>query len=157
MLSFENDQCRCRKNRLGVACHRSGRRDAASGISPDESPHFQNPYVFHRHYRRSALWTVWRRCSACSLCNRVTDDTRTFKANISAVFVVENTFRLITYSLLGLFTADILKRVCILISFALLGLYGGIKSASVLDDKIVKKIVIILLILSGISLIATNL
>ena len=37
--------------------------------------------------------------------NRVTDDTRTFKANISAVFVVENTFRLITYSLLGLFTA----------------------------------------------------
>ena len=89
--------------------------------------------------------------------NRVTDDTQTFKANISAVFVVENTFRLITYCLLGLFTADILKKVCILISFALLGLYGGIKSASVLDDKIVKKIVIILLILSGISLIATNL
>ena len=47
--------------------------------------------------------------------NRVTDDTQTFKANISAVFVVENTFRLITYCLLGLFTADILKKVCILI------------------------------------------
>lgn len=89
--------------------------------------------------------------------NRVTDDTRTFKANISAVFVVENTFRLITYSLLGLFTADILKKVCILIPFALLGLYGGIKSASVLDDRIVKKIVIMLLILSGISLIVRNL
>ena len=89
--------------------------------------------------------------------SRTTKDTRSFKANISAVFVVENTFRIASYAVLGLLTLDTLKMVLLLIPFALLGLFAGMKSSSIMDDKLVSRIVAVLLMLSGVSLILTNL
>jgi hypothetical protein len=38
-----------------------------------------------------------------------------------------------------------------------LGLFSGIKLSSILDDKVIKKIVIVMLIISGIALIINNL
>lgn len=89
--------------------------------------------------------------------NRVTDDGSSFKANISAVFIVENTFRIVLYSGLGLLTLDTLKYAMTLMLFALIGLLAGIKCSSLMDEKLIKKIISIFLVLSGILLILKNL
>ena len=89
--------------------------------------------------------------------NRVTDEDSSFKANISAVFIVDNTFRIILYSALGLLTFDTVLSVLKLIPFAFLGLFLGIKCSNHMDGKNVKKITSVLLVLSGISLILKNL
>lgn len=87
---------------------------------------------------------------------RTTDTTDEFKANISAVFIVENTFRIVLYSILGVITLSSLKQSVLMMPFVLIGLFLGMKSSQIMDDKVVKKIVIVLLIISGIVLIAKN-
>ena len=72
------------------------------------------------------------------------------------VFVVENTIRIILYVATGILTLSVLKQVVILIPFMLAAVFLGMKSSSVLNEKIIKKIVIVLLILSGIVLIINN-
>lgn len=89
--------------------------------------------------------------------SRVTDGTDEFKANISAVFIVDNTFRIVLYSFLGVITPGTIKTAVVLFPCVLAGLFIGSKSARMLDDKVVKKIVIVLLIVSGIALILKNL
>lgn len=81
--------------------------------------------------------------------SRVTDNTSEFKANFSAVFIMENLFRMGLYGTLGIITGDSLKRSLVLFPFMLLGLFGGMKSSQVLDEKLVKKLVILLLVISG--------
>ncbi len=88
--------------------------------------------------------------------SRVTETSDGFKANICAVFVVENTFRIILYSVIGVLTLSNLKQSLIMIPFMLIGLFAGIKSSQFLDDKIVKRLVIVLLIISGLVLIKKN-
>ncbi len=87
---------------------------------------------------------------------RVTKTSDEFKANISAVFIVDNTFRIILYSVLGIISFDTIKQVLILMPFVLTGLFAGIKSGKVLDEKVVKRLVIVLLIISGFALIFMN-
>ncbi len=84
---------------------------------------------------------------------RVTKDTRSFKANICVVFAVENTFRIILYGLWGILTFDIIKKTLYFIPLMLIGLMLGMLSGKILDEKLIKKLVIILLITSGIALI----
>ena len=72
------------------------------------------------------------------------------------VFVVENTIRIILYAATGILTFAVLKQVVILIPFMLAAVFLGMKSSSVLNEKVIKKIVIVLLILSGIVLIINN-
>ena len=43
--------------------------------------------------------------------SRVTETDSSFKANISAVFIIDNTFRIILYKALGLFTLGTVKSV----------------------------------------------
>ena len=88
---------------------------------------------------------------------RVTKSSSEFKANISAVFIVENTFRIILYSILGIISSASLKQAIVLMPFMLLGLFMGVMSGKEMDDKLVKRIVIILLIISGIVLVIKNL
>lgn len=88
--------------------------------------------------------------------NRVTDDSSAFKANICVVFFVENTLRVILYAIWGIITPDMIKQTVMLVPFMLAGLALGMKSSRFLDEKIVKKLVIILLILSGAALIVNN-
>lgn len=88
--------------------------------------------------------------------NRVTDDSSSFKANICVVFLVENTFRIILYAFWHIITFDAWKQAIILMPLMLIGLVLGMFSGKILDDKIVKKIVIIMLIVSGVALIVNN-
>ena len=89
--------------------------------------------------------------------SRVTESGGSFKANISAAFIADNTFRIVLYSVLGLLTFDTLKFVLTLLPFALLGLFAGMKCSSRMDEKLVRKITSVLLVLPGISLILKNL
>lgn len=89
--------------------------------------------------------------------NRVTNDSSSFKANICVVFLIENTFRIMLYGLWGIITFDILKQAVLLIPLMLIGLALGMFSGKYLDEKIIKKVVIIMLIVSGIALILNNL
>ena len=87
---------------------------------------------------------------------RATKSNRSFKANLSAVFLTENTVRVFVYAVLGLITRSTLARTAVLLPVMLLGLFAGMKSAELLDsrnDRIVQKLVILLLIISGIVLI----
>ncbi len=88
---------------------------------------------------------------------RTTENLKSFKANICTVFIIENTFRVILYLFYGIITLESLKRALILSPFMLIGLGAGMLSAGRISEKIVKKIVIILLIVSGIALILANL
>lgn len=88
--------------------------------------------------------------------NRVTDDIHSFKANICVVFLSENIFRIILYSVWDIITFDILKQAIILFPFVLLGLSLGIFSGRFLNEKRIRKLVILMLIVSGIALIVSN-
>lgn len=89
--------------------------------------------------------------------SRVTKSTDEFKANINAVFILENTFRAITYIVIGLITLENIKRSLLLFPVMIVAMYLGMKSSKHLDDEIVKKMVVVLLIVSGIALIVNNL
>ena len=88
--------------------------------------------------------------------SRVTDDSHSFKANICIVFVIENILRIILYSVWGILTFDIFRQAVVLIPFMLIGLCAGMLSGKFLDEKIVRKLVILMLIISGAALIVTN-
>lgn len=86
---------------------------------------------------------------------RVTDNSSSFKGNLCIVFLIDNLFRLVMYSVTGIITLATLKQSVILFPFMALGLFLGMKGSSFLDEKKIKKLVIIMLILSGVSLIVT--
>lgn len=89
--------------------------------------------------------------------NRVTDNSSSFKANICVVFLIDNTFRIILYGLWGIITFKILKQVMALLPFMFIGLILGMISGKFLNEKIIKKIVVIMLIISGVALILNSL
>ncbi len=89
--------------------------------------------------------------------SRVTENDVFFKANISAVFIADNTFRIILYKILGLLTPGTVGSVLLLIPFALLGLFTGMKCCRHMNENNIRIITTVLLILSGISLILKNL
>ncbi len=89
--------------------------------------------------------------------SRVTDNSESFKANISAVFIAENTFRIILYSSMHILTAHTLKMSLILMPCALFGMFAGMKCSSIIEEKSVSRITSVLLIISGVSLILKNL
>lgn len=72
------------------------------------------------------------------------------------VFWVENTFRIILYAMWGIITFDILKQAVILIPFMLTGLLLGMLSSKFLNENLVKKLVIVMLIVSGAALVINN-
>lgn len=89
--------------------------------------------------------------------SRVTEDSHAFKANMCIVFLVENTFRMTLYVLWGIITLDVLKQTLHLIPFMMLGLGLGMLSSKALDEKVIKKIVIVMLIVSGVALVVNSL
>lgn len=88
---------------------------------------------------------------------RVTKDAGAFRANLCVVFFVENTLRIALYSAMGLLHGDMALQAAGLAPFSLLGLFLGAKSSAVISEKTGKRIVVVMLILSGLSLIAGQL
>lgn len=86
---------------------------------------------------------------------RTTTNADEFKANICTVFMIENTFRIILYGFYGIITLSALRQALTLAPFMLIGLVAGMLSAKIIDERMVKRIVIIMLIVSGIALILT--
>ena len=89
--------------------------------------------------------------------SRVTDSSHAFKANICIVFLVENTLRIALYFAWGIINWPVLKTAALLIPFMGIGLFLGMKSSRILDDRIVKRLVIVMLIVSGFALLINNL
>lgn len=88
---------------------------------------------------------------------RTAEDNSSFRGNLCAVFVIENTFRIIIYALSGILQLTTIKSALILTPFMLLGLAMGIGLSKILKEKTGKKIMIVMLIFSGLSLVVSNL
>jgi uncharacterized membrane protein YfcA len=88
--------------------------------------------------------------------SRTTNNSSSFRGNLCIVFLIESTFRIIIYSFNGILNGSTLKTGIILIPFMFIGLIIGMNLASKLNEKIIKKVIIIMLILSGLSLIINN-
>lgn len=87
---------------------------------------------------------------------RFTKSSDEFKANMCTVFAIENTFRIILYSVIGVITLETLKQSVILMPFMLIAVLLGMLLSKKLNDRIVKLLVVIMLIISGIALIVMN-
>lgn len=89
--------------------------------------------------------------------SRTTDNQSQFRANNCVVFMVENTFRLILYTVTGIMNLEIAKNALCLLPFMAAGLGIGIFFGKRIPEKAAKRCVILLLILSGLSLVLNNL
>ncbi len=88
--------------------------------------------------------------------SRTTENMDSFKGTLNIVFIVDNVFRFIIYISSGILTFQSLQTFSWLFPIMLLALFIGIKLAKKTKEETVKKFVIVLLILSGLSLILTN-
>ena len=89
--------------------------------------------------------------------SRTAENHSQFRANNCVVFMVENTFRLALYTATGIMTMDVVKNAVCLLPFMAAGLGIGIFFEKHIPERQAKRCVILLLILSGLSLIGTNL
>ena len=93
---------------------------------------------------------------AAAYISRITEDSNEFKANLSVIFIFENIVRIITYSVLGVITAETLKVSFLLMPVMVAATFLGIFCAKFLNENIVKRLVIIMLIISGVALVIMN-
>lgn len=88
---------------------------------------------------------------------RVSKDSHDFKANICLVFLCENVFRIILYSVTGLLNLQVLKQAVLLSPAMLLGLLAGMRLSGRIPEKWSRRVVAGMLVVSGISLVITSL
>lgn len=88
---------------------------------------------------------------------KTTDTPEEFRANVCFVFILVDIFRAILYISTGIFTAEIFIWALKLAPFMAVGMAIGTFLAGRLRADLVKKIIMVMLVLSGISLIVTNL
>jgi uncharacterized protein len=84
--------------------------------------------------------------------NRTTDNRSEFRANICCVFLVDNVFRFILYLVTGILNKEIFYLGLLLFPAVILGMIIGIKVDARMKEAEVKKTVIVLLIISGATL-----
>ena len=88
--------------------------------------------------------------------SRITDTGSSFKANISVVFLAENVFRFVLYLALGILDRASVVMAFRLMPFMLVGLFAGIAVSKKIGDRQIKKLVLFLLVASGVVLIGQN-
>lgn len=88
--------------------------------------------------------------------SRTTENQSQFKGNICCVFIFENIFRFVLYTVTGILTMDILKSTLVLLPVMITGLLTGIAASRHMEEKTVKIAVVILLIVTGTSLVLKN-
>jgi uncharacterized membrane protein YfcA len=89
--------------------------------------------------------------------SRTTTTSSQFKGNMCLVFVVENTIRVVVYALSGLITYAVIKTALLMMPIMLIGLALGMQLSKAVDEKLAKQGILLLLIISGASLILSNL
>ena len=127
------------------------------GIAPEDIKWVINTHSHGDHVNGNTRLLERTGALLAAYVSRVTDSSGSFKANISAVFIADNLFRIILYSVIGIITLPVLKQVLILLPFMLIGLFAGMLLAKHLNERLIKKLVILLLIVSGIALILNQL
>ena len=103
----------------------------------------------------------------CGFCNtgvlvgiylsKVTSDTKSFKANACVVYFLSDSIRLLMFICLGVLSRAIFWEVLSIFPIAMLGLWLGVKSGKVMNEAVAKKIVLVMLIFSGLGLVISNL
>lgn len=88
--------------------------------------------------------------------SRTTETAGEFRGNICMVFLINDLTRLVLYIATGVLNMEILVTVLKLVPFMVLGLAAGNFLADKINEKAVKKAITVLLILSGVSLVVTN-
>jgi len=88
--------------------------------------------------------------------SRTTETAGEFRGNICMVFLINDLTRLVLYIATGVLNAQILLTVLKLAPFMALGLAVGNLLADKINEKAVKTAITVLLILSGVSLVLTN-
>ena len=88
--------------------------------------------------------------------SRTTDNPGAFRGNICAVFLFDNVFRIMLYTYTGILTWQLLGATLWLFPVMLIGLGLGMTISRFIKEKVVKKIVVIALIISGIMLMINN-
>ncbi len=87
---------------------------------------------------------------------RTTETPSQFRGNICAVFLMENLFRLALYFFSGIITKDIFILSIKLIPVMIIGLMAGIGLSKIINEAYSKKIITVMLVLTGVSLIISN-
>ena len=88
---------------------------------------------------------------------RLTDNPRAMRGTLCTVFLADNVIRTIMYAATGVLTAEVALTALKLLPMMILGLLGGMTLAGRLPDKTVRRIIIVMLMLTGASLALTNL
>lgn len=88
--------------------------------------------------------------------SRISRDSHEFKANMCTIFAAENLFRMVMYMFLGIITGETALLAAKLMPFVLLGLGLGMAAGRRLQERTARRIVIVMLILSGAVLMVSN-
>ncbi len=89
--------------------------------------------------------------------SRTTQNQPQLIGNISCVFLVENICRIFLYWGSGLLTVQTVKTALVLLPAMALGLFLGLAAAKRVSETVVQWVVLLLLTLSGVSLVLKNL
>lgn len=89
--------------------------------------------------------------------SRTSENSSQFKGNMCVVFLVENTFRMIVYAMNGIVTTSVIKTAVFLIPVMLLGMAIGMGLGKIMNEKVAKRVIIVMLVLSGLALVLSNL
>ena len=89
--------------------------------------------------------------------SRVTTDDNTYKGTMSVIFTVENSFRVIAYSVTGLLTRASLVNAAMLLPFMALGLFLGIRLSKRMNARTMRIIIGVMLLISGVPLVMAGL
>lgn len=82
---------------------------------------------------------------------RTTADRDEFRGSVCLVFLVESVFRLISYLANGIITPFSLQISAISVPAALLGTWLGMQIDKIIDDSLIKKLIVYVFIIGGIS------
>lgn len=82
---------------------------------------------------------------------RTTADRDEFRGSVCLVFLVESVFRLISYLANGIITPFSLQISAISVPAALLGTWLGMQIDKKIDDSLIKKLIVYVFIIGGIS------
>ena len=103
----------------------------------------------------------------CGFCNtgvlvgtyltKVTDSTQAFKANACVVYFMTDCVKILMFIWLSVMNLDILWQTLTLFPIAMAGLWLGMKSSKIMNEAVARKVVLIMLVISGLALTINNL
>lgn len=83
---------------------------------------------------------------------RTTETREAFRGNVCFIFLVENLFRIVAYTVSGILTPGIVIVSIMALPGALLGFFAGSKVDKHLNEQTIRRIIILMFISGGISI-----